>query len=98
MTQREDSKKSSRFIDRYRLFVQQRGYSYATESTYVDWAIRFLKHFKFQQESDIHIEHLERFLTYLSQERHHSPNSQKTVLSALVFLYRDFMGISTKGL
>lgn len=87
-----------RFIDRFRLFIQQRGYSHTTEKAYVDWAKRFLKHFKFQKESDIRLVHLERYLTYLAQERQHSPNSQKVVLSALVLLYRDFMGLSTKGL
>lgn len=87
-----------RFKDRFQLSIRQRGYSPATVKTYTDWALRFIRHHKFQTEDEMRIEHVESFLTFLAEERGLTKNSQKTVLSALVFLYREFLGISTKGL
>ena len=96
--QAQGANKSIRYLDRFRVFIRFRGYSPATETTYCDWVKRFIRFHNIKAESEFTVRHIEQYLTYLSQERGLKINSQKTVLNALVFLYREFMGISVNHL
>ncbi len=89
---------SKRFIFRFRELIQQRGYTFATERTYCEWVIRFIRYHGLQSEADFKVLHVEQYLSYLALERGLTINSQKTVLNALVFLYREFLGISVSNL
>jgi integron integrase len=92
------SEKSARFLDRFREFIRLRGYSLATEETYCGWVIRFIRFHAIKSESEFTIKQVEQYLSYLSKERGLTVNSQKTVLNALVFMYREFLGLPVNQL
>ncbi|MFQ3229301.1 integron integrase [Reinekea sp.] len=100
MTLRESGSgaKPAKFINRFRLFIQKRGLSYATERTYCDWVVRFIRFHSLMSEAEFTVDQVERYLSYLVHDRDLTVNSQKTVLNALVFLYREFLGISVANL
>lgn len=85
------SPSSKRFFDLYRLFIRAKGLSYSTEKTYCAWARRFIKFHKYRTEKEMKVSDVEIFLTYLANNRHCSPNTQKTALNALVFLFRSYL-------
>jgi integron integrase len=91
-------KNSKRFIDKLRLFIRSRGLAYATEKTYVEWVRRFIRFKNYKTPSDMVVSDVEVFLTHLSNDKFCSPNTQATALNALVFLFREFLGISTDSL
>ncbi|MDX1587434.1 MAG: site-specific integrase [Oleiphilaceae bacterium] len=82
------SSTSARFFDRFRSFIRTRGLSYRTEKTYCLWVRRFTLFNQYESSSQLHAGDISSFLTYLSTDRQCAINTQKTVLNALVFLFR----------
>jgi hypothetical protein len=60
---------SPRFMDRFRHYLQQKHYSYATEETYCGWVVRFIKYHGIQGESEFTTEKLEHFLTHVAYDK-----------------------------
>jgi integron integrase len=73
--------------------LRQKGRSYRTEQAYLAWCRRFMAHFGRSDPATNKIEDLEAFLSFLSVEQFRSVATQRQALNALVFLYRDFLGI-----
>lgn len=88
----------TRFMARFDLFMQQKGYRPKSIETYRQWVVRFIKFCHYQEESDFKVRDIERFLCYLVNECHVRPNSQKTALNSLVFLYKRFLNINVEDL
>ena len=89
---------SPRFMDRLKLFIRSRGLAYSTEKTYIEWIRRFINFNGYQSPEALNLADVEKFLNYLANQRFCSPNTQATALNALVFLFREFLKIDTKGL
>ena len=87
-----------RFMARFDLFMQQKGYRPKTIQTYRQWVIRFIKHCHYQSEADFKIRDIEKFLGYLAEEQNVRPNSQKTALNSLVFLFKRFLNVNVDDL
>lgn len=85
------SSQSNRFIDRFRSFIRTRGLAYKTEKTYCLWVRRFILFSQYTSSVQLHSNDIGPFLTYLATDRHCAINTQKTVLNALVFLFREFL-------
>jgi len=81
------------FKDRYRLFIRSKGLAYATEKTYCQWAVRFIRHMKYKSEGELCVDHINHFLSELGNALGCSINTQRTALNALVFLFREFLKI-----
>jgi integron integrase len=81
------------FKDRYRLFIRSKGLAYATEKTYCHWAARFIRQMRYKNEGDLCVDHINYFLSELSNTRGCSINTQRTALNALVFLFREFLQV-----
>ncbi|WP_294956319.1 phage integrase N-terminal SAM-like domain-containing protein, partial [Sulfurovum sp.] len=68
-------------------------YSIKTEKSYVSW----IKHYIFYHNKKHPIEmakpEIEAFLTHLAVERKVSPTTQNQAFSALLFLYKEVLGI-----
>lgn len=64
-----------------------------TESAYLDWARRFILFHDKRHPSSMGKEEVEAFLTYLAVERRVAPSTQNQALAALLFLYREVLGI-----
>jgi hypothetical protein len=89
---------STRFMDRFRLFIRSRHYSYRTEKTYCYWVSFFIRFHHYQHPEEMSNGEIEDFLQHLSATRQVTSNTQKVALNVIIFMYREFMKIEIKGL
>lgn len=85
------SSASPRFMDRFRLFIRARHLAFKTEKTYCYWVLTFIRFHKMKNPTEMSKREVEAFLEYLSTQRNVAPNTQKTALNALVFLFHKFL-------
>ncbi|PHS36658.1 MAG: integrase [Sulfurovum sp.] len=82
-----------KLLDIVRDKIRFKHYSLSTEKTYVHW----IKHYIFYHNKKHPVEmtkpEIEQFLTYLAVERKVSPSTQNQAFSALLFLYKEVLGI-----
>ncbi len=82
-----------KLLDVVRDKIRVKHYSISTERTYIHW----IKHYIFYHNKKHPIEmakpEIEAFLTYLAVERKVSPTTQNQAFSALLFLYKEVLGI-----
>ncbi|MFQ3230842.1 integron integrase [Reinekea sp.] len=90
--------KPSNFLDQLRVYIRSRGLAYTTEKTYLHWVQRFIRFNQYQSPKDFNLNDIELFLNHLAQQRFCAPNTQAIALNALIFLYREFLGLNTSGL
>lgn len=64
-----------------------------TEQAYLGWVRRYVKHFAPAHPRDLGDREIAGFLTSLAVEHHVSASTQNQALAALLFLYRDVLGI-----
>ena len=79
-------------IDRVKSVVRFRHLSIKTEKSYLGWIIRYARWCANNPEGD-HAHKLNRYLTHLAKDRNVSSSTQSQALNALVFLYRQVLGI-----
>jgi integron integrase len=85
--------------DRVKLLDQVRGkirlkhYSIRTEQAYVDWIKRFILHFDKRHPREMGAEEVEVFLTHLAVAGKVAASTQNQAKSALLFLYREVLGV-----
>jgi integron integrase len=79
-----------RFFDQFRTFMRAGGKSYSTENTYAYWVKQFILYHKKKHPSVLNANDISDYLTHLSLHANASPNTQKTALNALMFLYNRF--------
>lgn len=82
-----------RFIDKLRVCIRKKHLAYKTEKTYCYWVCDFIRFHRMQHPKDLQPAHVDAYLSHLTLKRSHSVNTQKTALNALVFMYKQFMGI-----
>jgi len=82
---------ASQLLNDIRADMRLRGYSLATEKTYVLWIKRFIYFTGKQHPAEVEVTWITRYLTYLAVECHVAVNTQKVVLNALVFLFEKFL-------
>ena len=87
------SRKSGKFMDRFRLFMRARHLAYRTEQTYCYWVYFYIRFHRKRNPKEMAEPEIEQFLEYLSTDRNVAANTQKTALNALVFLYEKFLGV-----
>jgi integron integrase len=68
-------------------------YSLRTERAYVYWIRFFIRWHGLKHPRDMGVTHVEAFLTMLATQRHVSSSTHHQALSALLFLYREVLGI-----
>jgi len=64
-----------------------------TETSYVDWACRYILFHGKRHPEDMGAAEVEAFLTHLAVERQVSASTQNQARSALRFLYKEVLGI-----
>ncbi len=87
-----------RFLDRLRGFIRMRGLAYKTEQTYLFWIKRFIRFHDRQHPEAMGTSEVEAFLSHLVLQANASVGTQRVALNALVFLYREFMGVPLDNL
>ena len=87
------SRDSPKLLDRLRAEIRVRHYSIRTEQAYVDWVRRYILFHDKRHPKDLGAEALRDFLSHLAVERNVSACTQNQAKSALLFLYREVLGI-----
>ena len=82
-----------KLLDQVRDVLRSRHYSIRTEKAYVDWIRRYIFFHGKRHPRDLGAPQLEEFLTALAVERHVAASTQNQALAALLFLYRDVLGM-----
>ncbi|MFA0811997.1 integron integrase [Microbulbifer epialgicus] len=87
------SQKSSRFMDRLRIFMRSKYLAYKTEQTYCYWVKDFIRFNRMRHPERLGKTEVNNWLSHLAANRSVSVNTQKTALNAVIFLYKQFMGV-----
>lgn len=82
-----------RLLDRVRERLRRKNYSIRTEEAYVDWIRRFIRFHAFRHPTEMGASELEAFLTHLAVVGKVAASTQNQAQSALLFLYREVLGI-----
>ena len=84
---------SSTLLGRVREVIRYKHYSIRTERTYVEWVRRFVAFHGRRHPREMGAEEVRAFLGYLAAELKVAASTHQQALSALLFLYRDVLGI-----
>jgi integron integrase len=88
-----DPEASPRLLDRVRAKLRRLGLARRTEETYVGWIRRFILANDKRHPDAMGALEVEAFLTRLATHGQVAPATQNQALSALLFLYREVLGI-----
>jgi integron integrase len=78
--------------------MRMRHYSLRTEKAYLSWIRRFSSYVQEPKPAALTDEKLRGFLSYLAVEQKVAAATQKLAFNALLFLYRNVLGVEIKGL
>jgi len=84
---------SARLLDRLRHALRVRHYSIRTEQAYVEWVRRFIHFHGKRHPAHLGATAVQGFLTHLAVERRVASPTQNQAKSALLFLYREVLGL-----
>jgi len=82
-----------RLLDQLREAIRVRHYSIRTEHAYVDWVRRFVRFHGLQHPLRLGPVQVQDFLTHLAVDRSVASSTQNQAKSALLFLYREVLGV-----
>ncbi len=82
-----------KLLDRVRALMRMRHYSYETEKRYIYWIRHYIGFHNIRNPSEMGAAEVEAFLSYLAVEKRVSASTQNQALAALLFLYRDVLGV-----
>jgi integron integrase len=84
---------SPKLLDQVSAKMRVKHYSLRTEKTYIDWIKRYIWHFDKTHPKDMGAEQVEAFLTHLAVARNVSASTQNQAKSALLYLYKEVLGV-----
>ena len=82
-----------RFLDQVREAIRLRHYSIRTEQAYVDWIRRFIRFHGKRHPAQLGPAEVEAFLTHLAVVHNVAASTQNQAKSAILFVYREVLGI-----
>jgi integron integrase len=82
-----------KLLDRVRERIRFKHYSIRTELAYVQWIKRFILYHGKRHPAELGAPELEAFLTHLAVEGQVSASTQNQARSALLFLYKEVLGV-----
>ena len=82
-----------KLLDRMREALRVHHYSYRTEQSYLDWARRYIYFHDKRHPKDMGAPEVSAFLTHLAAERKVSASTQNQAKAALLFLYKQVLGV-----
>lgn len=82
-----------KLLEQVRSRLRVKHYSIRTERSYVDWIKRFIWFHGKRHPKDMGAPELEAFLSHLAVDRNVSASTQNQAKSALLFLYREVLGV-----
>ena len=82
-----------KLLDQVAAKMRVKHYSIRTEKSYVDWIKRFILHNGKRHPKDMGAAEVEAFLTHLAVSRSVSASTQNQAKSALLYLYKEVLGV-----
>ena len=82
-----------KLLEQLRIHLRTRHYSIRTEEAYLDWARRFILHHGKRHPKDMGAVEVEAFLSHLAVERQVSASTQNQAKAALLYLYKQVLGV-----
>ncbi|GAB6141650.1 integron integrase [Methylosoma difficile] len=82
-----------KLLDQVRAKIRLKHYSIRTEQAYTDWIRRFILHFGKRHPREMGAAEVEQFLSHLAVVGQVSASTQNQARSALLFLYKEVLGI-----
>ena len=86
--------KSARLMDQVREVLRFHHYAYNTEKSYVSWILQFIRFHNKKHPKDMGKAEVEAFLSHLAINRNVSASTQNQAFNAIVFLYRQVLGVN----
>ncbi len=86
-----------KLLDQLRAKCRLKHFSMSTEKSYVDWVRRYILFHGKKHPNEMGSHEIESFLTNLAVVRNVSASTQNQALSALLFLYKEVLGIEIEG-
>ena len=93
MNHRTPALHSTRLLDQVRERARYLHYSLTTEKAYLYWVRYFVRWQGLRHPRDMGAPEVQGFLTMLATQRHVSSSTHNQALSALLFLYREVLGV-----
>jgi integron integrase len=87
-----------KLLEQVRHVLRVAHYSARTEKAYVYWIVAYVRFHGVRHPRDLGREQVTRFLDHLAVKRHVAAATQNQALNALVFLYRQVLGIDLEAL
>lgn len=84
--------------DRLRALIRTKHFSIRTEDAYVAWYRRFVRFYELRHPETMSEAEVEAFLTHLAMNRGVAASTQNQALNALIFLFREVLGIPLAGI
>lgn len=82
-----------KLLDQVAAKMRVNHYSIRTEKSYIDWIKRYILHFNKRHPKDMGAAEVEAFLTHLAVARNVSASTQNQAKSALLYLYKEVLGV-----
>jgi len=82
-----------RLLDQMREVIRVKHYSLRTEKTYLSWVRHFIHWSGLRHPADMGAPEIEAFLSMLANQRDVAASTQNQALSALLFLYKQVLGV-----
>jgi len=82
-----------KLIDQVRDAIRVRHYSIRTEEAYIQWIKRYIFFHNKKHPREMGEAEITSFLTHLAVDKHVSASTQNQALSALLFLYKEVLGM-----
>jgi len=93
MTNTPDNFQQPKLLDQVVARLRVKHYSLRTEKSYVDWIKRYIFHHGKRHPKDMGAAEVESFLSHLAVARNVSASTQNQAKSALLFLYKEVLGL-----
>ncbi len=90
----DNAVKQPKLLDRMREAILVRHYSLSTEKTYLHWVKRFIYFHRMRHPAEMGAAEVEAFLSALATELDVSASTQNQAMHAILFLYRDVLGVT----
>jgi integron integrase len=84
---------SPRLLDQLAAILRTKRYSPRTVEIYSKWVVRYVRFHKLRHPRTLDSQHVREFLTYLALRAKVSAGTQNQAMAALLFLYREVLGI-----
>jgi integron integrase len=89
-----NGKPQPNLLDQVRARLRSKHYARHTEESYIDWITRYVRFHQMQHPRELGAAGISAFLTYLAVELKVTASTLNQARSALLFLYREVLGIA----